>query len=377
MKDRNIDTGLEGVVVGATEISQVEGEIGRLSYRGHDIATLCRRPFPQVIWLLLFGEMPSTQQELQLAHFLLAHAPLSKSDKQLLRTVPEGTHPMLMLQGLVPLLSLRQREDLALPNTSEDALNGLIIAARLPALVASYYRREQGLDWPLHSHGLEPHRVFLKTLHGENPGSEQVAVLDATQILQMEHSFNAGTFAGRVALSTQAPIQASISASLGTLFGRLHGGADQAALETAMLVAEPEKAADYVRNCLRDGGRIMGMGHREYRTVDPRATLLKPLARQLCQDRDSARLLATLEAIEAACIEQLEKPGRSLRANVEFYKGAVFYALGIPPRYFTALFAMARVYGYVAHALEFRPGSRLIRPRALYTGRTPRDDRAA
>ena len=350
MNDMNIDSGLEGVVIGATEISHVEGDIGRLSYRGHDIADLCQRPFPQVVWLLLFGDLPSTQQEQQLAHFLLAHAPLSKSDQQLLSAVPEGTHPMLMLQGLVPLLSLEQRESLALPNNSEDAINGLIIAARLPALVASYYRREQGQDWPAQSHGLEPLRVFLKILHGDNPSNEAVAVLNATQILQMEHSFNAGTFAGRVALSTQAPIQASISASLGTLFGKLHGGADQAALETAMLVAEPDRAADYVRKCLLAGGRIMGMGHREYRTVDPRATLLKPLARQLCQDGDSARLLATLEAIESACIEQLEKPGRSLRANVEFYKGAVFYALGIPPRYFTALFAMARVYGYVAHA---------------------------
>ena len=372
-----IDTGLEGVVVGATEISHVEGDVGRLSYRGHDIATLCQRSFPAVIWLLLFDELPGAHQEQQLAHFLLAHTALSDSDRHMLGAVPSGTHPMLMLQSLVPLLSLEQRENLDLPNSSEDALRGLIIAARLPALVASYFRREQGLEWPLHSHSLEPHRVFLKTLHGRRPDAEQVAVLDATQILQMEHSYNAGTFAGRVALSTQAPIQSSISASLGTLFGKLHGGADQAALETAMKVAEPARAAGHVRQCLQEGGRIMGMGHREYRTVDPRATLLKPLARSVCQDPDSARLLATLEAIEAACVEQLEKPGRCIRANVEFYKGAVFHALGIPPRYFTALFSMARVYGYIAHALEFRPQSRLIRPRARYTGRLPGNHQAA
>jgi citrate synthase len=374
---KEIDTGLEGVIVGATEISHVEGESGRLSYRGHDIGKLVGRPFPQVVWLLLFGEFPSARQEQQLAHFLLAHAALSDSDQRLLASVPPGTHPMLMLQGLVPLLSLEQREDLDLPLDSSDVEHGLIIAARLPALVAGYYRCEQGLEWPLRSFGIEPHRVFLKTLHGLEPDDEQVTVLDATQILQMEHSFNAGTFAGRVALSTQAPVQASISASLGALFGKLHGGADEAALETALRVGAPEKAGDYVRHCLARGERIMGMGHREYRTVDPRATLLKPLARQLCRNPDSARLLSTLEAIEAACIEQLEKPGRSIRANVEFYKGAVFHALGVPPRYFTAMFAMARVYGYIAHALEFRPRARLIRPKALYTGRIPEDNRAA
>jgi citrate synthase len=373
----DIDTGLEGVVVGATEISHVEGELGRLSYRGHDIVNLVGRPFPQVAWLLLFGELPGARQEQQLAHFLLSHAPLSAAEQELVARVPAGTHPMLMLQGLVPLLSLEPREDLDMPLSGDDALHGLIIAARLPALIAAYYRCEQGLDWPLRSHGIEPHRVFLKTLHGRNPSDEEVSVLDATQILQMEHSFNAGTFAGRVALSTQAPIQSSISASLGTLYGRLHGGADQAALETAMAVGAPENAGDYVRQCLARGERIMGMGHREYRTVDPRATLLKPLARQLCKNPESARLLSTLEAIEAACIEQLEKPGRPIRANVEFYKGAVFHALGIPTRYFTALFAMARVYGYVAHALEFRPRSRLIRPKAQYTGRLPEGNRAA
>ncbi|MCX2979367.1 citrate/2-methylcitrate synthase [Halieaceae bacterium IMCC14734] len=372
-----IDTGLEGVVVGSTAISHVEGELGRLSYRGYDIADLAERSFLQVVWLLLFDAIPSAQQEQQLAQFLAAHRSLSDNEQALLAAIPTGTHPMLMLQGMVPLLELQPRETMTLPTTSADALEGLIIAARLPLLIASYYRREQGLSWPLNSHASEPHRAFLQALHGDNPTALQVEALDTAQILQMEHSYNAGTFAGRVALSTQAPIASSISASLGTLFGKLHGGADQAALEAALAAGNPQQAATYVRECLAKGERIMGMGHREYRTVDPRAGLLKPLARRLCAGTDSANVLATLEAIEAACVEQLEKPGRPIRANVEFYKGAVFSALGIPPRYFTALFAMGRVYGYIAHALEFRPEARLIRPRAHYEGRLPNNDQAA
>jgi citrate synthase len=196
-------------------------------------------------------------------------------------------------------------------------------------------------------------------------------MLDAAQILQMEHSFNAGTFAGRVCASTLAPIQSSISASIGTLFGRLHGGADQAALEMAMEIGSPERAESYVQHCLANKIKIMGMGHREYRTVDPRARILKPMAQELCQDEESRNLLATLVAVEEACQREFAERGKEIWANVEFYKGAVFHSLGIPSHYFTAMFAMARVYGYIAHFLEFRRDNRLIRPRAAYTGTPP------
>jgi citrate synthase len=367
----SFDEGLEGVVVGTTRISLVAGDAGELSYRGVPIEALVERPFAAVAWLLLFGEWPSARQESQLARFLLAHRPLGPDERKLLAAVPPGTHPMLMLQALVPLLDLTPTAPLDVPAGGELARQGLVIAARLPSLVAAYYRREQGLDWPVSCHGLSHHGGFLKAFHGALPVAADVAVLDKVQIMQMEHSFNAGTFAGRVTLSTEAPLVSSIATSLGTLFGRLHGGADQAALEFAEKVSSPANAPRAVREVLAAGGRIMGMGHREYRTVDPRATLLKPLARQVCQSGDDARILDTLEAIEAACIAQLEKPGRSIRANVEFYKGAVFRALGIPSRYFTCLFAMARVFGYVAHALEYTPQARLIRPRAAYTGNAP------
>jgi citrate synthase len=368
-----INTGLEGIVVGATAVSHVDGELGQLSYRGYPIETLVDRPFGQVAWLLLFGDWPDADQEQQLLQFLLAHRDLSGTEAQLLAAIGEGVHPMLMLQAMVPVLDLESRGKIDLPDDSETARHGLIIAARLPSLVAAYFRREQGLEWPLTSRALEPQRGLLENMHGASPGDMEVSVLDKAQILQMEHSYNAGTFAGRVALSTQAPVQSSISASLGTLFGKLHGGADQAALEFAAAVGDPSAAAEEVKQLLCEGGRVMGMGHREYRTVDPRATLLKPLARHVCTEPESERLLATLEAIEAACIDQLEKPGKPIRANVEFYKGAVFHALGIPSRYFTAMFAVARVYGYLAHALEFVPQARLIRPRATYIGRDPNE----
>lgn len=135
-----------------------------------------------------------------------------------------------------------------------------------------------------------------------------------------------------------------------------------------MHIGSPEKANAYVKDALANKEKIMGMGHREYRTVDPRAKILKPMAMELCQDQESRNLLETLIAVEEACQREFADKGKEIWANVEFYKGAVFHSLGIPTHYFTAMFATARVYGYIAHFLEFRRDSRLIRPRARYTG---------
>ncbi|MEE4190516.1 MAG: citrate/2-methylcitrate synthase [Halieaceae bacterium] len=364
MNDINI--GLEGVVVGATAVSDVDGAAGRLSYRGIDIETLVQRPYLHVAWLLLYGAPPSPRQEQTLAHFLLEHRALARHERELLLALPADSHPMRVLQGLVPLLDFSPRADFALPG-GEDARRGLVVAARLPTLLATWLRKRAGLDWQASCNRLDPLQAFLADLGGAATGANALAALQAAQILQMEHSYNAGTFAGRVVLSSQAPVESSIAASIGTLFGKLHGGADQTALEFALAVGSPDAADAAVVKVLEAGGRIMGIGHREYQVTDPRARLLRPLAERLCADNaDHRRLFETLVAIEESCRRRLEKPGKTLRANVEFYKGAVFHALGLPSDSFTAMFALARVWGYIAHALEFRPQSRLIRPRALY-----------
>ncbi len=362
----DINVGLEGVVVGATAISHVDGASGKLSYRGIDIEALVERPYLQVAWLLLYGTPPSLRQEQQLAHFLLEHRALAKQELELLTALPRETHPMRMLQALVPVLDFGARSSIELPG-GEDARRGLIIAARLPVLLSTWLRQRSGRKLPANGRRLDPLEDFIAGVKGRDPSPIELEALRVAQILQMEHSYNAGTFAGRVVLSAASPVESSIAASIGTLFGQLHGGADQAALEFAQVVGGPEAADAAVAAVLTDGGRIMGIGHREYRVTDPRAQLLKPLAASLCaEDAAHHRLYQTLAAIEASCIRRLEKPGKALRANVEFYKGAVFHALGLPADSFTAMFAMARVWGYLAHALEFRPQARLIRPRAQY-----------
>jgi citrate synthase len=356
---------LAGIIVGETAISDVQGDIGLLSYRGIDIKDLVGVPFLHVVWMVLFGEWPNEQEKSRLKAFMCRHTRLSHAEINLLQQVSRDLHPMLMLQGLVPLLTPPGEETL---EVGRDAEHGLFLAAKVSALVAAHHRLSQskGILQPVP--GKLFHENFLTMFHGTAPTQEQRHMLDAAQILQMEHSFNCGTFAGRVCASSLAPIQSCISASIGTLFGKLHGGADQAALEMAMAIGSPEKAEAYVRDCLANKEKIMGMGHREYRTVDPRAKILKPMAVELCQDAESKNLLATLVAVEEACQREFADKGKEIWANVEFYKGAVFHSLGIPAHYFTAMFAMSRVYGYIAHFLEFRRDSRLIRPRARYTG---------
>ena len=356
---------LAGVVVGDTAISDVDGEKGLLSYRGIDINELVGVPYLHVVWMVLFGEWPNAQEKSRLKAFMCKHSRLTHGEIDLLQQVSRDLHPMLMLQGLVPLLQLPQEQ---LLGKGEDAEHGLFLAAKISGLVAAHYRLGQSKSILPPTPGKLFHENFLSMFTGSKPTDEQRRMLDAAQILQIEHSFNSGTCAGRVCAGTLAPIQSCVSASIGTLFGKLHGGADQAALEMAMDIGSPERAAEYVKDCLANKVKIMGMGHREYRTVDPRAKILKPMAMELCQDAESKNLLDTLVAVEDACQSEFADKGREIWANVEFYKGAVFHSLGIPTHYFTAMFAMARVYGYVAHFLEFRQNSCLIRPRAQYIG---------
>lgn len=365
-------TDLAGIVVGETAISDVRGEEGRLIYRGYPIEDLAERPFLQVVWLLVFGEWPDAAQEQSLRSFMATHRHLSAAEQRLLEALPRGLHPMLVLQSAVPAIAPPAADGEA-PIAGE-AAHGLAIAAKLPALLAAWHRLQRNEPVIPANGELSPHEDFLQMFHGRAASAEEVRVLDAAQILQMEHGFNASTFAGRVCASTEAPVPSVLSVSIGTLYGRLHGGADQAALAMAREIGSPEAAPAYVERCLAEKVKIMGMGHREYRTLDPRAALLKPMAAGLCREGESRRLFETLCAVEAACQRAFAAKGKEVWANVEFYKGAVFHCLGIPDEYFTALFAMARVYGYLAHYLEFSSHSRLIRPRARYIGAMPSPD---
>jgi citrate synthase len=362
-----IAKGLEGVVVDESAISLVDGEHGQLSYRGVDVSELLEQPFDAVAWLVLQGELPSSGALEAFQREQAAIGELTDRERALLAIAADApAHPMQVLQATVPLLERPP----AFAQFGE-AAQGLVIAAKLPQLLAALSALRSGAPIPAYPDTERDsiRRFLLQTPGGATPLRERA--LRVTQILQLEHGFNAGTFSARVTASTLAPIENCISAALGTLHGVLHGGADQAALETADEVGDPSRAAAFVDACLASGRKVMGMGHREYKVLDPRAKYVKALADELATTQELRRTYETLASIEARFRERMAEKGKPLYANLEFYKGPVYRALGLPTEFFTAAFAMSRVYGYVAHFIESRRDNRIIRPSAHYVGKRP------
>jgi citrate synthase len=215
---------------------------------------------------------------------------------------------------------------------------------------------------------------FLELLRGRQPTEKQIRIFEQAQILQIDHSFNASTFTARVVTSTLAPPASALAAAMGSLYGPLHGAADQGALEMAEEVGDATQAADFVAASLAGGRLVMGMGHREYRVVDPRSKIVKTLAEEIASTVHEKRLIETLKAVDEAFVAQTSHKKRSLRANLEFYKGVVYLSLGLPKEFFTATFAIARVFGWSAHIVEQRRDNRIVRPSANYIGPAPLPD---
>jgi len=367
MTEIDIRKGLEGVVADSTATSLVDGVEGRLYYRGYPIESLVRHRFAAVMHLLVFGELPNDQRTAQVEDYLWHAGHLPPEVARTLRELARhGAHPMLTLQAIVPLLSLEPPA--VRLGRSGDEEEGLVIAARLPAAIALVNAAIQDRAEHPYPESRRYGERYLRLLHGREPTAAQIEAFEVMEVLQLDHNFNAGTFTARVVTSTLSPPSAALSAAMGALYGPLHGGADQGALEMALEVGKPERAAAFVANCLATGRLVLGMGHREYRVVDPRAKIMKALAQRIAVQPDLRNLLDTLIAVEEAFVTQTGAKKRTLRANMEFYKGVVCLALGIDKEFFTATFAASRVFGWVAHCVEQRKDNRLIRPTAHYIG---------
>jgi len=364
-----VPRGLEGVEVDETAIALVDGEHGELSYRGEPIARLVTWPYSRVVWLVLHG-MSSTGAELRgFEDALLHRGKLTTADARLVALASETrAHPMHVLQGVAPLLDTSGVEAFEALGFANDAAVGLVVAAKLPSVVATLLRLRTGQADPTPTAERDPILRFLHEIGSDAADHRLAEAFRVTQILQIEHGFSAGTFTARVIASTLAKAPNCIAGALGALHGPLHGGADQATLEMADEAGDPKLAAAFVDESLANGRKVMGMGHREYKTLDPRARFVKDLARELAKGTELERTFETLEAIEARFREVMMKRGKSLYANLEFYKGVVYRAAGLPADYFTASFAMARVFGYMAHFIESRVNNRIMRPSARYVG---------
>jgi citrate synthase len=365
-----VQKGLEGVVADTTSVSLVDGEAGHLYYRGQPIESLMKYRFAEVMHLVVFGELPDRARLEAVEEYLWMAGRLPPELATSLRELARhGEHPMATLQAITPLLTL-DPPAVNLGRTPEEE-EGLMVAARLPAAIGLIHAALEDHPELPYPQSRRYGERFLRLLHDRTPSPEHVTAFETTQILQLDHSFNAGTFAARVVTSTLAPPSSALSAAMGALYGPLHGGADQHALEMALEVGSPQRARDFVADCMANGRLVMGMGHREYRVIDPRSRIVKATAEQVAKSGQPKQLFEVLSAIDEAFADQTKSRARALRANLEFYKGIVYLSLDIPKELFTTCFAAARAFGWVAHIVEQRQDNRLIRPTALYVGLPP------
>lgn len=367
----NYSPGLEGVIAGETAIASVEGG---LSYRGYAVGELAEHcTFDEVAYLLLHGDLPTAAQLAAFQSRVAAARRLPPPLRELLAALPKWTPPLDALRTAVSALG-HFDQDAADNSRDANLRKAERLLAQVPVAVADHYRLSKGLQPVPARQDLSHAANFLYMLRGSEPPPDQVKALDVSLILYAEHEFNAGTFAARVIVSTLSDMHSGVTGAIGALKGPLHGGANEKVMDVLRAAGGPESAETWTKAALARKERIMGFGHRVYKTGDVRAGILKTYARRMaetCPDPDRrAELLRWEETAEA--IERVMAAEKSMYPNLDWPAGRLYYAMELEVPLYTPIFALARVAGWAAHIIEQLDHNRLIRPRARYTGPGPR-----
>jgi len=352
--------GLEGIVAAQTSISMVDGQNGRLLYRGYVIADLAERmSFEEVAHLLIFGELPTRAQLRDFSARMAKGRRLSPAAEAVLDALPADTDPMDVLRSAISVQG--SSPHLRKP----DAEQAVAYAAAVPVMLARFHRRRRGLPGLESRPELSHAANYLYLFDGKEPKPELARALDTYLVLLADHGMNASTFTARVIASTDSDLASSLTGALGALRGPAHGGAPGLVLDQLELIQTPAGAERWLREARTRKVRFMGFGHRVYRTYDPRARIFKEMARRL-----NPKFYALASEVEEHALRILEEehPERPNATNVEFYSAGVLQAVGLPRDLFTATFAVARVAGWCAHVLEQVGHNRLIRPQSEYVG---------
>ncbi len=372
--------GLRGIVVADTKISDVDGDEGRLVYRGFSIETLAAHStFEETSYLLIYGELPNAQQLEEFDKELKAARPAPREIIECLNKLPKTAQPMDVLQGAVPLLASFDA-DLKVESRPANIGKAIRLTAKAPTIVAAWARIRQGLK-PLEPEPQLSHAAnFLWMLNGKEPHVETAKNLDVCLILHADHSFNASTFAARVVASTHAHMYAAVTAAIGSLSGELHGGANAKVMEMLLEIQKPELVADWIKKRLDRGDKIMGMGHAVYKTWDPRAKILRKMSEALTKRENQYQWFEVISKIEEIARQEFDKRGKTyLYPNVDFYSAVAYHAMNISADLFTPVFAIARVPGWTAHIIEEKFADAqskpaLYRPESQYVGRQCAED---
>jgi citrate synthase len=359
-----VSKGLEGVVAAETELGEVRGQEGILFYCGYDINELAGKvSYEEVVYLLFHNHLPNRTELDKFTTALRAEREIPQGVIDFLTRAPKNAKPIDIMRTAVSMLGCYDvsRHDLTM---SENMATAIRLVSQVGVIAAYFHRARQGLDLPPVRKDLSEAAHFLYLINGEVPSKEAEATLDVAYVLHAEHGFNASTFTARVVASTLSDMYSAISAAIGALKGPLHGGANEGVIHMLEEIGSPDKVDAWVEDALAQKKKIMGIGHRVYKVLDPRAPHLKAMAIKLSNELGEAKWIQMSERIAAIMSER-----KGLNANVDFYSATVYYSLGIPTDLFTPIFAIARMSGWTAHVLEQWKDNRLFRPLSEYVGK--------
>jgi citrate synthase len=354
--------GLEGVVVATTSVSHVFGEEGRLVFRGYEIAELAgKATYEEVAHLLLKGHLPNRGELDELDQLMRAHRALPEAAMAAVRALPASADPMDALRTGISAAGA------ALPIQGTPTYEQAVaLIAIFPTVVAAFHRIRQGRE-PLDPRSELGHAAnYLWMMNGEVPPENHVKSLDTYLVLLADHGMNASTFTARVIASTESDLSSCLVGGIGALKGPLHGGAPALVMDMLDAISSPDNIKPWIDNTLNSGGKLMGFGHRIYRTTDPRAEILREMARQA----STPEFFQLAKGTEDYGLQELNrrKPERRLYTNVEFYSASVLNSVGLPRDLYPPTFGVSRSAGWSAHVLEQLIGNRLIRPQSAYDG---------
>ncbi len=355
--------GLEGIVAAHTRLSDVQGDVGQLIYCGYNINELAGKvSYEEVVHLLHRNHLPNQKELAELKAQLAESRELPKGVIDMLQLLPESAPPMHALRTAVSALGCF---DAACDDDSMDAQRrkAIRLIAQIPVCTAYFHRARQGRELISPDPALGEAANFLYMMDGEAPSAEKQSTIDLCYVLHADHGMNASTFSARVTIATLSDMYSAITSAIGTLKGPLHGGANEGVIKMLLEIGSLDNVDAYVADCLAQKKKIMGIGHRIYKVLDPRAPHLKRMAQILSAKLGDPKWIQMSERIAEIMLTQ-----KSLHANVDFYSATVYYSLGIPTDLFTPIFAIARTSGWTAHVLEQLADNRLIRPQSVYTG---------
>ena len=358
-----VSKGLEGIIAAHTRLSDVRGDIGQLIYCGYDINELAGKvSYEEVVHLLYHNHLPNAKELASLKAVLSGYRELPQGVIDVLTNLPKDCPPMHAIRTGVSALGCY---DTTADDDNMDAQRrkALRLIAQIPVITAYFHRSRQGLPLVAPDAQLGEAANFLWMIDGEKPSFEKESTVDMCYVLHADHGMNASTFSARVTIATLSDMYSAVTTAIGTLKGPLHGGANEGVIKMLKEIGSLDQVDAYVADCLAQKRKIMGIGHRVYKVLDPRAPHLKRMAQILSAKLGDPKWIQMSERIAEIMLTE-----KNLHANVDFYSATVYYSLGVPTDLFTPIFAIARTSGWTAHVLEQLADNRLIRPQSVYTG---------